>query len=455
MTSSRVFKRAARLPARVRIRGGHVVTMNAKRETFEGDVVLEGERIVAIRRGSRARAGRGESVIDARECFVIPGLIQGHVHLCQTLFRGLADDLALLDWLQKKIWPFEHAHTPASLRASADVGLLEMQLSGTTAILDMATVRHTPSVLEAAEASGIRYWGGKCLMDRKGTAGPLYQDTRSSLNETEGLIRDWRGRSPLVRYALCPRFAISCTRELLEATQALQAREGLLVHTHASENRDEIALVRKMTGLDNISYFEKLGLLNPRTVIAHGVHLTGKEALAMVRTRTSLAHCPSSNLKLGSGVAPIGDYLRLGMNVCLGADGAPCNNSLDPFLEMRLAALIQKPSKGPQEIRAQDAFEMATLRGARALGAEAEIGSLEEGKRADVVVVARTHASVATVRDPYSALVYSCLGRDVRDVWVDGREVVRGGEHLRIDAAETLARARRELRKLLGRVEAK
>lgn len=447
--------RASKAPTRTRIRGGVIVTMNANRDVFEGDVLLEGDRIVAIQRSSRARAVRGERVVEAEGTFVIPGLIQGHVHLCQTLFRGMADDLALLDWLQKKIWPFEAAHTEDSLRASAELGLLEMQLAGTTAILDMATVRHTHVVLESAEASGIRYWGGKCLMDRKGSAGPLYQDTRSTLRETEELMREWRDRSPLVRHALCPRFAISCTEELLEAVVAIQKSEGALVHTHASENRDEIALVKRMTGLDNVSYFEKLGLLNPSTVIAHGVHLTKREARAMVRAKTSLVHCPSSNLKLGSGIAPVGDYLRMGMTVCLGADGAPCNNSLDPFLEMRLAALIQKPVKGPRELTAQQAFEMATLNGAHALGVPSEIGSLEVGKAADVVVVRRSHPSAATVEDPYSALVYSCLGRDVRDVWTAGRAIVRDGKHLLIDAPRAIARAKAEIKKLVRRADAR
>jgi cytosine/adenosine deaminase-related metal-dependent hydrolase len=289
-------------------------------------------------------------------------------------------------------------------------------------------------------------------MDRKGSAGPLYQDTRSTLAETEDLLGEWRRRDPRVQYALCPRFAISCTTELLEAARALQERDGLLVHTHASESLDEIAMVRKLTGMDNVAYFKKIGLLNRRTVLAHGVHLAPGEAEAIVKAGASVAHCPSSNLKLASGIAPVGDYLRMGMTVCLGADGAPCNNSLDPFLEMRLAALIQKPLRGPREVRAQEAFAMATALGARALGAESEIGSLEEGKRADVAIVRRSHPSVATVADPYSALVYSCLGRDVRDVWTNGREIVRGGEHQAIDAPKAVARARSELKKLVARL---
>jgi 5-methylthioadenosine/S-adenosylhomocysteine deaminase len=433
-------------------RQGLIVTMNSRRQVLKGDVVIEGDEIIFV--GSRApvSATRGAKIVEASDKFIIPGLIQAHIHLCQTLFRGDADDLTLLDWLQEKIWPLEHAHTKASLIASAELGLLELQKSGTTSILDMGTVRHTDALLETALRSGMRYWGGKCLMDLESSSGPLYEETSQALTETEALIKKWHSRSPLLNYALCPRFAISCTEKLLLAVAELQKKYGLLIHTHASENKDEIAIIKKRTGLDNVDYFAQLGYLNSKTVLAHGVHLTKREVKKMAKAQTSLAHCPSSNLKLGSGFAPITEFHKCGLNIAIGADGAPCNNSLDPFIEMRMAALLQKPIFGPEAWPAQKSFEMATIAGAKALSAENKIGSLEVGKQADVVLVDRSHPSVSTVVNPYSALVYSCLGRDVTDVFIAGRAIVRNREHQVFKEPRVLALARKEHEKLLKRI---
>lgn len=433
------------------IRGGRIVTMNSRREVVDGDLRLGADgSIVAV--AASLKPEKGEAVVEAEGTFVIPGLVQAHTHLCQVLFRGLADDLELLDWLQEKIWPMESAHTRDSLAAAARLGLLEMQLLGTTSILDMGTVRNHDVVFAEAERSGMRYWGGNCLMDLKGASGPLYLSTEETLRECEKLIREWHYKTPLIQYAISPRFAISCTEKIMRASVGLQKKHGLLLHIHASENKGEIALVKKRTGLNNISYLKKLGLLGENAVVAHGIHLSKTEIGDMIKHRAGLCHCPSSNLKLASGFARLTEYLKKGMKVGLGSDGAPCNNMMDPFMEMRLAALLQKPLFGPTALPAREAFELGTLGGARVLNSENKIGSLEEGKRADVVIVRRDHPSVVTVDDPYSALVYSCSGRDVRDVWIDGRAVVRGGKHQVYDSAEVGREARAELGGLLKRV---
>lgn len=431
------------------IRGGWLVSMNKTHDTYRGDLLFSAGEIVEI--GRRVRAPRQATVVDADDAFVIPGLIQAHTHLCQSLFRGLADDLDLLDWLRRRIWPFERAHNTDSQRASAQVGLLEMQLAGTTSVLDMGTVRGHETVFEEAHRSGIRYWGGNCLMDRKVGAGPLYRSTGDSLRYSEGLIRTWHLRTPLIQYAVSPRFALSCTEDLLRAATKLSDQFELLFHTHASESPGEVRAVKRLTGLDNVDYLASLGCLTSRTVLAHGVHLSRKERNAIVRAHTGVCHCPSSNLKLASGFAPIAEYRRQGMKLALGADGAPCNNMMDPFMEMRLAALLQKPLAGPTVLPAREALAMATIEGAAVLGADRWVGSLEAGKRADVVVVGRGHPSLATVEDPYSALVYSCTGRDVRDVWVDGRAVVRGGRHVVYNPLTVSQVARRELAALRRR----
>ncbi|MCB0419648.1 MAG: amidohydrolase family protein [Bdellovibrionales bacterium] len=434
------------------IQGGTLVTMDSERRTFRGDLLIDGRYIKKIAKKIDPIKENVKKIISAENKFVIPGLIQAHTHLVQTLFRGYADDLPLLEWLKKKIWPMEFHHNKKSIRASAKISLLEMQLLGTTSILDMATVHLTNEVLEEVEHSNMRYWGGKCLMDYPNSSGPLYEPTGEALKETEELITEWHQKTDLINYAICPRFAVACTDELLRASSDLQKQYNVFLHTHASESLEEIEVVRKRTGFGNIDYLDHLGLLNSKSVIIHGVHMTDDELMKMIANQTPLVHCPSSNLKLASGVAPIEMYLEKGLKVGLGADGAPCNNTMDPFMEMRLAALIQKPLFGPEALPAEKAFEMATLGGAKVLCEEDRLGSLEEGKLADIVTVDREHPSVATVENPYSALVYSCSGRDVNDVFINGKLIVRNKKHKLYDRDEVIAESKKQLKRVLSKI---
>lgn len=404
------------------LKGGVLVTMNAKREVFKGDLLIEKNKITKI---AKTITNSNAKIVDASNQFVIPGLIQSHVHLCQTLGRGMADDTQLLDWLETCIWPMESRHTKKSIQSSAKLSILEMQKNGTTTIMDMATVHHTNELLETVEESGLRYLGGKCMMDRKEYSGPLYETTKDSLKEAESLIKEWHKKTDLMDYALCPRFVVSCSEELLLACGDLQKKYDLMIHTHASENKNEVALVKKLTGYDNIAYFEKLKILTDKLIIAHGIHISEEELEMIIDRKTKIVHCPSSNLKLASGIAPIETYLKRGVCVGIGADGAPCNNCLDPFAEMKLAALLQKPKFGSEAMPAMSALELATIGGAEVLGKKSEIGSLEIGKMADIVCVDRSHPSVCTVENPYSALVYSCTGRDVKHSFINGKQVVR------------------------------
>jgi 5-methylthioadenosine/S-adenosylhomocysteine deaminase len=433
------------------IQGGTLVTMDPTRRVFVGDIEIENTKI--SRMGRNLHVQPGSKVISAVDQFVIPGLIQAHTHLVQCLYRGEADDMSLIDWLQNKIWPMETAHSKHSIQASVRVALAEMQLLGTTSILDMATVRHTDSVLEIVKDSGMRYWGGKCLMDLPGSSGPLGETTSSALQDTHRLIEDWHNDNELIHYALCPRFAVSCSEELLKTCVQLQDRHGLLIHTHASESLEEIAIIKKRTGLLNVEYLDSIGFLNDRTVIVHGVHLTNGELNALIKNKTSLVHCPSSNLKLASGIAPIQTYLSQGLNVAVGSDGAPCNNTMDPFFEMRLSALLQKPVFGPEALPAQKALELLTRGGAHALSASDRIGSLEVGKQADIVLVRRDHPSVSSVQDAYSALVYSCSGRDVTNVFIAGKHVVKNGVHFRWKNKGLKDEAQKELKDLKSRAK--
>jgi len=430
------------------LRGGTLLTMDARRTVRRADLLVDRDRIARIGAG---RAPRRARVIDCAGRIVIPGLVQAHVHLCQALFRNLADGLPLLEWLSLRIWPLEAAHDARSLGFSARLGIAELLLGGTTSVLDMATVRHTEAVLRAAEDSGIRYAGGKCLMDAG--PGPLREGTREALRETLRLGRKWHGAAGgRIRWALCPRFVLSCSLGLLQEVRALSEREGWLVHTHASESRAEVEAVRDHTGTDNVAYLDRIGLCTSRTVLAHCVHVSPGEIRILARSGTSAVHCPGANLKLASGIAPVPKLLAEGVNVALGADGAACNNTLDAFHEMRLAATLHLLEAGAPALPPAEVLAMATIRGARALGLADEIGSLEEGKKADIAVVdvSGPHCQPAGP-DPHGTLVYCARASDVTDVIVDGQVVVRGRRLRRLDAERLAAAASAEARRLRAR----
>ncbi|MGK5086408.1 5'-deoxyadenosine deaminase [Bdellovibrionota bacterium FG-2] len=371
------------------ILNGVLYTQDPNRRVLQNHVRIQEGRITAITNKKPARLPRGSKAIDARGLTLLPGFVQAHVHLCQTLFRNLADDLELLDWLSKRIWVMEAAHTPETLYTSALLGIHELLSSGTTCILDMGTVRHTDSIFKAVQKTGIRANVGKCLMDHP-TNNPvtLQEPTRDALDEAEDLYRRWNGtQGDRIRVSYAPRFVISCTEKLLTEVARLAQERKSVVHTHASENLKEIQFVKKLVNCENVEYLHQLGLTSPQLVLAHCVWLKPNEQEILKKTGTHVVHCPSSNMKLASGLAHVPEMLKLGINVALGADGAPCNNNLNMFNEMRLAALIHKPGSGPKAMRAQDVLDMATLGGARALSWDKDIGSIELGKKADLIAL--------------------------------------------------------------------
>lgn len=373
--------------------------------------------------------------------------------MCQTLFRGYADDLPLLEWLKLRIWPMEAAHTAASLAASARLAAAELLLGGTTSVLTMETVHDTDAVFDALEPIGLRAVVGKCMMDAdRSVPSRLLEDTARSIDESVALKRRWHGKgNGRLRAAFAPRFAPTCSRELLEAVAHLSCDHDLVVHTHASENRDEIALVAELTGTTNIRYLERVGLTTARLCVAHCVWADEGEQRLMAEHDVKVLHCPGSNLKLASGIAPVVEMRRRGICVSLGADGAACNNELDMFKEMRLAAGLQAIRHGAGALSATDALEMATREGARAIGLDAEIGSIEIGKRADFVLIARDRPHLATSPDPVTAIVYAARPSDVQTTVVDGRVVVDDFGLVSADYEDVLETARVEARALVAR----
>jgi 5-methylthioadenosine/S-adenosylhomocysteine deaminase len=442
---------------RTLIKLGMIVTMDSARSILgDGGIVLSGNRIEAVLDNAMLKTLKqfdGE-VVDASRLVAIPGFVQTHLHLCQTLFRGLADDLSLLDWLQLKIFPFEAAHNAQSMYSSAMAGIAELLRSGTTTILDMGSVHHEEEIVRAIDETGLRAFVGKAMMDVNDIYPGLKEPTAQSLATTRQQAEQWHKSSEgRIQYAVAPRFVLSCSNQLLrEAYEMTKASPGMLFHTHAAENRNEMDAVRKRCKMDNIEFFESIGILNSNTCVAHCIWLNDSEVGLLRDRKAKVVHCPSSNLKLGSGVARIPELLSKGIGVSLGADGAPCNNTLDMFEEMRLAALIQKPQHGPRVMNAQTVFEMATRNGAAALGLESDIGSIEPGKKADIVLLDINQPwNPYETTDVYSSIVYSGSPENVHSVLVDGRWVYKHKQHTTLDSSRVVSDARDELRLLLQR----
>ncbi|MEO5897646.1 MAG: 5'-deoxyadenosine deaminase [Vicinamibacterales bacterium] len=433
------------------VRNATILTMNNALDVVEGSVVIRDGRIESV----GADTGAVHDVaIDGSGAYLLPGFIQTHIHLCQTLFRGSADDMPLLEWLKKRVWPMEAAHTPATLRASARLAASELLLSGTTTVLTMETVHDTDVVFESLAETGMRAVVGKCMMDSDDEVpARMREQTSASIAESLALKQRWHNAANgRLRAAFAPRFAVSCSRELLEAVADLSRREDTLIHTHASENRDEVEVVQRLSGgFSNLEYLADTGLATHRLCAAHCVWVTDREQDLLAERDVKVMHCPGSNLKLGSGIAPVVEMRKRGISVSLGADGAACNNRLDMFEEMRLAAILQAVRHQPGALTAKDALRMATREGARALGMAEEIGSIEIGKRGDLILVDRNRPHLAPDPDPWSTLVYGARGTDVRLTMVDGEILMRDFRLSRMDPDATVAEAKAAAKTLIAR----
>lgn len=419
-----------------------VVPMDGPDSAPVGDVRrasirVRGDRITAI---GDLSPQSGETALDGRGLVAVPGFVQGHVHFCQTLFRGLADDLPLMTWLRTRIWPLEAAHDRASIAASAQLSILELLLGGTTTVQVMESVRHTEASFEAAADAGITAVLGNCLMDVEDPAAPggLATTASEALRLSGELVAAFHGRGRL-HYAVSPRFILSCSDGLSRDAAAFARQHELRVHTHACEHPSEVDEVRRAQGQDYVLALRDQGLLGARTGLAHCVHTTEAERQALVETDTAVLHCPSANLKLGSGLAPVAAYRALGLRVALGADGAPCNNRLSALTELRQAALLQAVQAGPGTWPAEQALFALTRGGAQALGLDHDLGSLEVGKRADLVLF--DLGELDPGGSPVSKLVWSATEAHVQHVVLGGELVVRDRRHTGVDSARVRANA--------------
>ncbi len=434
--------------------------MDAPGTVARGDLLVRDGVIAALGDAVPAAlaalpGGRADESFDASGAFVLPGFVQGHLHLCQTLFRGLAEQSDLLRWLRESVWPLEAAHTEASMAAAARLGLLELVAGGVTCVNDMGTVRHTDVIASTLESSGVRAVFGKALMDQgEGVPPGLRENPRAALDSALALAQRWHGAAGgRLRVSLAPRFILSCSEGLWRDVAAASAERGLTVHTHLSESPTEAREVQAAVATTATRYFERHGVLSERFVGAHGVWVDDEELAALRRADAALVHCPGSNLKLGSGLANVRRWARAGLKRGLGSDGAACDNRLDTFHEMSLAALLTRTLEPADHLSAREVVALATCEGARALGLGDAAGVLAPGRQADVVVVdhAAPHLAPQDELDPYVTLVHAARVTDVRLTMAAGRVLYRQGEWTTLDAERTAAQAREQARDLARR----
>ena len=449
-----IFAEPSPASSHLLLRGGTILTLDAGASVLPGaDLLVRDGRIASL---GRPEAPPGTRVLDVSGCLVLPGLVQGHLHLGQTFFRGLAEGRRLLAWLRERIWPLEAAHDDESAWWCGLLGAAECLLGGTTTIQDIGIGPGARGLLRAIEASGLRAFAGPCLMD-SGDAlpTPMRQPTDAVLAAAEELGDRIDGAAGgRLRFVLNPRFILTCSDPLWEGIRDLAHRRGWPVHTHALEQRDETLAVREIkNGRDEIEYFADQGVLATDLRLAHGVWLTGEHLEQVRGGRFSVVHCPSSNLKLGSGVADLLALRRAGVPVGIGCDGAACSNHLDNFDELRLAALLQKVKHGPEAFSGLDALRLATSEGARALGLDDEVGTIEPGKKADLVVLAsgRPELWASPHADPHDVVAFGASRAAVRHVIVDGRLLVEDGRLTELDLEEILRESDRCLADLIRR----
>ncbi|PIE22158.1 MAG: N-ethylammeline chlorohydrolase [Planctomycetota bacterium] len=404
------------------LRGATLLTMVPGASPRRCDLRIIDRRIAAI---GELTAEPGEAQVELNGRTICPGFVQGHVHLCQTLFRGQAEDLPLLDWLQTRIWPLEHGHDQASLRKSAELTLREFACSGVTSFQSIESVRGTRYILEEIAATPMRAIVAASLVDLDEAIYPpgFASSSQEALDETEALQADWDGFEGRIEIAYGPRFLLSCSEDLLRQLGQRRAA-GARIHTHASEHPGELAAVEARFGKRYIEALADFDLLGPSTGLAHCVHVDPHEEDLLVQSDTAVLHCPSTNLKLGSGIARVHDFLRRGLRIALGSDGAPANNRLDMLTELRSAALLQKLVAGEAALSAEDALALATREGARALGLGDECGTLEPGKSADLVVFDLEDPLLGEEASPYTKLVYAASRAHITGVMARGEWIL-------------------------------
>jgi 5-methylthioadenosine/S-adenosylhomocysteine deaminase len=427
------------------IQNGTILTMDPRQPLIEkGFLCIQGDTLSAVAKGD-PRGIRPHKTIDAKGGLVLPGLVNGHTHAAMTLFRGLADDLPLMDWLNHYIFPVESRMDREFVRTGTLLACAEMILSGTTTFCDMYLFED--EVAQAAQAAGMRCLVGEVLYD---FPSPNYGPIEQGLKYTESLIRKWQGH-PLVSIAVEPHAVYTCSPDLLVRANQLAVNHRVPLIIHVAESASEIEEVQKKYGKRPFEHLDSLGVLGPHVIADHCVHLDDAEIRRMVSHDVKAITNPESNMKLASGISPVPRLLAQGITVGLGTDGCASNNNLDLFEEMDTTAKLHKVgAMDPTVLDAFTVLKMATLSGAKALGLADRIGSLETGKKADVIVVDTRKPHLTPMYNPYSHLVYAAKGSDVTHSVINGELVLEERRLLSLDLGEVLHQAEEMSKKVLS-----
>jgi 5-methylthioadenosine/S-adenosylhomocysteine deaminase len=420
------------------IHNGTILTCNPAFEIIAGGWVgVRGGTIAAIGQAGSLPLPTARDLIDARGGIVMPGLVNTHTHLPMTLFRGLADDLPLMAWLNEHIFPAEQAViTPESVRWGTLLACAEMALSGTTTCCD--GYFHEQAAAEAVQHVGLRAVLGQGVID---FPAPGVLDPAENIRAAREFAGAWIGRTATITPSVFCHSPTTCSEQTLVAAKQLCRELGLLFQVHAAETRWERDHVQAARGLSPIGWLDRIGVLDPHTLLVHCVWVDAADIALIAERGATVSHNPESNLKLGAGIAPVAAMLAAGIPVGLGTDGCASNNDLDLLAAMDLAAKLHKVDRmDPTVISAERAIRMATSEGARALGLERKIGSLEPGKQADLIVIDTRQPHLTPMHHPASAVVYAAGGADVETVLVAGRALVRNRRLLTVDLEEAMAR---------------
>ncbi|MFW6222632.1 MAG: amidohydrolase [Bacteroidota bacterium] len=420
------------------IRNAMVLTMDADFHFFrKGTVVIEDDQIAAVGEDKDVKTEyKSVQLIDGMGKLVMPGIINAHTHIPMTIFRGYADDLSLHEWLYDYIFPVESAFINAkNVVAGAELAIAEMIKSGTTTFNDM--YYFADDIAQLADRTGIRAFLSEAIIDFPAPNSP---SPLKGLERGEMLMKKWNHHRHIT-ISSSAHSPYSCSRDYIVKARELSDTYKVPFNIHVAETRREYDQSIKKHGLSPVGYLDSIGALNERTVAAHGVHLDDEDIRVLAKKGVSVAHNPECNMKLASGVAPVPELLNAGVNVGLGTDGVASNNNMDMFEEMNSAAIIHKLNqKNPSVMDAQSVVYMATMGGAKALGADGQIGSLEVGKKADILILDMNQPHSHPVYNIYSLLVYSMRGSDVDTVLIDGKVVMENKQLLKINEEEVFAK---------------
>lgn len=421
------------------VRGGWVVTMDAAARVIEnGAVVVRRERIVEVGPWAEvARKYTAARTIDARGRIVMPGLINTHTHVPMVLFRGIADDLVLMDWLQRYIFPAEAKNVDEQfVRWGTRLGCLEMIRGGTTTYVDMYYFED--AIADETARAGMRAVLGETLID---FPAPDNKTWDAGMAYVEKFVNKWKTH-PLITPAIAPHAPYTVSTEHLKQAHEFSVRHKAPLVIHVAEDSAEVKTIQERYNASSVAYLDRIGLLDDRVIAAHVVWPTEDDIKTLASRRVGVGHCPQSNMKLAAGVSPVPQMLRAGVNVGLGTDGAASNNDLSLWEEIDTAAKLHKLiSKDPTTLQAREVIEMATIRGARAIHLDKDIGSLEAGKLADLIIIGTNGAHQTPLYNVYSHLAYATKASDVETVMINGRVVMESRRVLTVDEVSVRAKA--------------